>query len=468
MNTLRMKSIFVAASIAAVTVCAAGTPPTVITALPGPVGLSATTTNVLYTHPFCETVAGTRKISTLGGGDFAVLPDQFAGPNQNLTCAENYLATSPGLGGFPAGVTYVFAVVNQGTASEARVILREPGGTVFATLPAGFAPVNHAYVSFDTVGSFGFALLVTGQSGIIGYNSAGGIAFSYTASLPGAYALEGASVMPLNYVGCPGCLFVTVSNPGTNGAILVAAPGASTLSVWTTDAPSEPESIQFVPFQACSFNVNNVGYSYFVSGYNALSPGTSPASAILAYTPAQLAPFAGQLLVPDEFTGIIWAYSGPTTRTVFSNTGYQLEGAQIVQCSPGTGCPATQGYWKFHTFPASMFVGGNFTLGTFSYTATDLVNILETPPKQGNAILILAHQLIAAIANVDAGAQVTPAAATAIAQAELLFINNPTLSFASYLSSSSTLGSQMTTLSNTLDDYNSAVGLNCSEGSGLQ
>jgi len=115
-----------------------------------------------------------------------------------------------------------------------------------------------------------------------------------------------------------------------------------------------------------------------------------------------------------------------------------------------------------------MFVGGNFTLGTFSYTATDLVNILETPPKQGNAILILAHQLIAAIANVDAGAQVTPAAATAIAQAELLFINNPTLSFASYLSSSSTLGSQMTTLSNTLDDYNSAVGLNCSEGSGLQ
>lgn len=171
--------------------------------------------------------------------------------------------------------------------------------------------------------------------------------------------------------------------------------------------------------------------------------------------------------MPDEYTGIIWAYSGPNTRTIFSDTGYQLEGAQIVECSPGTGCPATQGYWKHHTFPSSMFVGGKFTLGTFSYTASDLVNVLNSPPKQGDATLILAHQLIAAIANVNAGAQVTSAGATAIAQAELLFINNPSISFTTYVSASSTLGSQMVALSNTLDNYNSAVGLNCSEGSGL-
>jgi len=460
-----------------ISVCSAATAPAVISTGPngiGPVGLVATTSEVLYSHPFCQTVTNGRTINNLSGSLFATLPDQIAGSNPDRTCAENYFAISPGLGGFSAGAVYVSAVVNQNPAnpsSGTNVILREPGNTLFATLPAGFAPTNHAYVSFDTVGTFGFALIVTGNAGVIGYNSSGGVLFQYINPVSSiTYALEGATVAPLSFAACPGCLMVTASIPGSStGAILVVPPGTpsgSALTVWSTDVPAEPESIQFVPAQACTFN----GFQYFVSGYNT-PPGlgvNTTTGAVLAYTPAQLASYVGQFLIPDEVTGNIYAYSGPNTRTVFSSTNYQLEGASIVQCGPATGCPATQGFWKHHAFPSSMFDStGHIQLGTGSYTASQLVDLLNTPPKGGDATLILGHQLIAAIANVNAGAQVTTQAAQAIAQAESLLTSN-NLSLTSFVAASSTLGQQMTALADILDNYNSAVGLHCQEGSGLK
>jgi hypothetical protein len=83
-------------------------------------------------------------------------------------------------------------------------------------------------------------------------------------------------------------------------------------------------------------------------------------------------------------------------------------------------------------------------------------------------VLILGHQLIAALANVAAGAQVTPAAALAIAKAQALF-TSAGLNLSSFVAaSSSPLGTEMVNLSDQLDNYNRAVGLNCTEGSGLQ
>lgn len=105
-------------------------------------------------------------------------------------------------------------------------------------------------------------------------------------------------------------------------------------------------------------------------------------------------------------------------------------------------------------------------IGTDSYTASQLVAILNTPPKGGNAVLILGHQLIAALANAAAGAQVPSSVAIAIYQAEMLYtVNN--LSLSSTVADSSNLGQQLTALSNVLDSYNSATGLNCQEASGL-
>src|SRR5713101_2765708 len=65
-------------------------------------------------------------------------------------------------------------------------------------------------------------------------------------------------------------------------------------------------------------------------------------------------------------------------------------GATTTTCAP-----LTQGYWKTHQSVWFAKVKG-LTLGTTFYTDAQLLTILNTPPK-GDASLILADQLIAAL-----------------------------------------------------------------------
>jgi hypothetical protein len=112
-----------------------------------------------------------------------------------------------------------------------------------------------------------------------------------------------------------------------------------------------------------------------------------------------------------------------------------------------------------------MFIGGAASIGCKTYTAQTLVDILNTSNGGGNAVTILGHQLIGAIANYDAGGKQTPAATAAIGAAiALLCANNIDLS-TSFVQAGTTLGQQMTALADTLDAYNSS-GSNC-EGTGL-
>jgi hypothetical protein len=112
-----------------------------------------------------------------------------------------------------------------------------------------------------------------------------------------------------------------------------------------------------------------------------------------------------------------------------------------------------------------MFVNGSASIGCKNYTAADLLTILNTNAGGGNAVIILAHQLIAAIANYDAGAKQTPEATAAIGAAiALLCANNINLA-SSVVQASTDLGQQMTALADTLDAYNSSAP-DC-EGTGL-
>jgi hypothetical protein len=82
------------------------------------------------------------------------------------------------------------------------------------------------------------------------------------------------------------------------------------------------------------------------------------------------------------------------------------------------GCTYTQGFWRTHpdAWPVS-----SLTLGTVSYTQSQLLQILGQP-AQGNGLVILAHQLIAAKLNIANGAD--PAdAAQAIADADAMIGN---------------------------------------------
>jgi hypothetical protein len=440
----------------------------------GPNGIGVTSGELLYTQPYC---AGkqTRGIYAMN------LPLSSTAPNSTMVapipeegvCSENYLAISPGLGGFTAGDTFATGVSTTAPANEA--VFRN-GNTLFVNgLPASN---NHAGVTFDTAGTFGFSLIVTLEGSARGYNSAGALQFTYNA--PAAYVLEGATVAPLTYGACPGCLYITgelasnVNNPNPTGAgeIFVVTPGTpsgSTITPLIASPGPEPEGIVFVGSNLdCSLD----GYSYFVSGYGTgadIDNAQSTSGAILAYTPASLASFAGQFLVPNEGSvgkpGSISSYSPLTNSfTTFSTTAYQLEGSAILPCL-GNGCPATFGFWKNHAFPAAMLVNGVTQIGPYSYNATQLLAILNQNNAGGNAVTILGHQLIAAIANYDAGGSQNAAASAAIGSAiALLDSANINLS-TSFVQAGTALGGEFTALADTLNTYNSSAP-SC-EGNGL-
>jgi hypothetical protein len=469
---------FACAAMFGAVLATAQTPAIITATAPGntgaaPIGIAATTSELLFTQPFCAGFQ-TRGIYS---SDVVSTSALLSAIPEEGTCAENYLAISPGLGGFTAGDTFVTGV---STINPANTEVFKNGSIKF------IEPIpnskDHAGITFDAAGTFGFALIVTAEGSVTGYDSTGTAQFTYPTPVGTDYVLEGAAVAPLTYGPCPGCLYVTAvlasnvdnSHPSGDGAIFFVNPGTVTgtpMTLWsTTPGVVEPEGLVFVENNlSCSLaGAHGAAYSYFVSGYATGSQEDNPLAtngAILAYTPAQLAPFAGQILVPDEL-GKIVAFSGPGVSTTFSDTGYQLEGSTIVSCpSGGTGCPATFGFWKHHPFPPSMFVGGTTSIGCMNYSAATLVAILNTNAGGGNAVIILAHQLIAAIANYDAGGTQTPAATAAIGSALALLCANHINMSTSFVQAGTTLGQQMTALANVLDTYNSSAP-SC-EGSGL-
>jgi hypothetical protein len=109
------------------------------------------------------------------------------------------------------------------------------------------------------------------------------------------------------------------------------------------------------------------------------------------------------------------------------------------------GCTLTQGYWKTHpeAWPVT-----SLTLGTVTYTQAQLLSILNQP-VQGNGLIALAHQLIAAKLNALSGA--TPS--SAITQADTLIgslVVPP-------VGSGSLAPSATSTLVGALDSYNSGT-----------
>jgi hypothetical protein len=111
-------------------------------------------------------------------------------------------------------------------------------------------------------------------------------------------------------------------------------------------------------------------------------------------------------------------------------------------------CTYTQGYWKTHEdqWPVT-----SLTLGTVSYTQAQLLDILDRS-VQGNGLVSLAHQLIAAKLNVANGAFPDDIAQTILdADALIGSLVVPPIG-SGYLSPSST-----SALTEMLDDYNNGI-----------
>jgi hypothetical protein len=471
--------------------------PTVINPSSGtiaPNGIGVTPNNLYFSQPYCTGAAGQARgvysaTNLTPGSPAWTATIGLVDSITDSACAENYFFISPGLGGFPAGS--IFTTNPNGVANEDQVL---KDGAIFIPAVPDSAP-GHAGLTFDTVGTFNYDLIVTTPSGITFYNSAGAIQSAMTVAAPTGVYLETATVAPSSLnPGCAGCLYVTSTNPGHNGIIYTVTPGSTTLTLAVTAPGAEPEGILFVPPLACKLTGTN--FTYFVSAYasgSEIDNNNATNGSLLAYSQLQTSS-AGKALVPFE-SGSIYSYDGVSTFTLFdtplvpvTNAGYQLEGASMTACTPAAGgCPATQGFWKHHAMATPTLVIGGVT-----YTNAQLVTLLDTAPKGGDATLILVHQLIAALANEAAGAKHAGimedgmSVDTAIADAQLLLASglpqggfpgtNPAgvifpinllHSTGTFVQSGTTLGGYFTTLSNVLNDYNSAVGLHCSEGSGL-
>ena len=113
----------------------------------------------------------------------------------------------------------------------------------------------------------------------------------------------------------------------------------------------------------------------------------------------------------------------------------------------GEGCTYTQGYWKNKGRDAAAEF--DFDGGT-----DNGLDILKTPPKRGNAYIILAHQYIAAALNVQNGASMPGDVQSAFDAATAYFANadmNDPLDGGNYTKD------EITDLAEILDQYNNGV-----------
>jgi len=139
----------------------------------------------------------------------------------------------------------------------------------------------------------------------------------------------------------------------------------------------------------------------------------------------------------------------------------QFGGGEIRgNIGPANNCALGQGFWKNHSEDWPV---GSLVLGSQTYTAAELLDILGTPPggkKGADASVILAHQLIATKLSLNNHTDAT-SVGLAITQADILLAG-----FAGKLPfgvhPSTAAGQLMTATADVLDSFNSrASATNC-------
>ncbi|MEK7993829.1 MAG: carboxypeptidase-like regulatory domain-containing protein, partial [Planctomycetota bacterium] len=118
---------------------------------------------------------------------------------------------------------------------------------------------------------------------------------------------------------------------------------------------------------------------------------------------------------------------------------------------PPNACPVSQGFWKNH---AEFWPVNSLTLGSQSYTQQELGVLLGTP-TQGDASLILGHQLIAAKLNIAWGSDPGPIEGTLSSAGSLLSGYLGKLPY--NVRTSSTQGKKMVSDAQVLDGYNNML-----------
>ena len=147
-----------------------------------------------------------------------------------------------------------------------------------------------------------------------------------------------------------------------------------------------------------------------------------------------------------------WSWPAETGDGAFGLVRY--DGDTCGSQTP-TICPRTQGYWQANpdAWPVS-----SLTLGSQTYTKNQLLALLSSPAR-GDASVVLAQQMIAALLNIANGVDSTPVAGT-LAHADGLFT-----SFSGKLpygvKPSSVMGQAMVVDAVLLDQFNKSAATDC-------
>jgi YVTN family beta-propeller protein len=225
--------------------------------VPHPVSLAATTSELLATEWGNASIV---RISTEGAvSNFATVP--LLDPNSSV----NSIAISPGFGGFTRNAVfeiqgpYVVSISPNGAHVQEFVQLPDvPAGT---SVPSG--------ITFDTVGAFGYQLIVTAEDSIVDTVASNGTVtniIDYGEVCP-SQCLFGPTVAPLNFapsfpyddVG-PTSLGgdVFVGQAGSYGSVLAISPQGYEVDFGNWSGSS---SVAFAPPTLCGFG--NTGDPYF-------------------------------------------------------------------------------------------------------------------------------------------------------------------------------------------------------------
>lgn len=204
-------------------------------------------------------------------------------------------------------------------------------------------------------------------------------------------------------------------------------------------------------FCKASFSGNASGFNYSVKPYMSK---TVTVGDIIFDTPGASSPCENIPLACN--TTYVFRAFGHATSTLTRSDWSNTTSCTTLPCTGDPGCTYTQGYWKTH---GPIPTGNNsnvwpvmgLTLGTVAYTDLEMLAIFNQP-AQGNGLISLAHQLMAAKLNIANGADGS-AVASAIAAADALIgsLVVPPIGTGSLPSS------QTSALTSTLDNYNQGL-----------
>jgi hypothetical protein len=200
---------------------------------------------------------------------------------------------------------------------------------------------------------------------------------------------------------------------------------------------------------SCTYNVGLASYRVF--GLNASGKPVISDQVIFDWETISIGPGQTvelQVELPECKSQIDLFYG----RVLLTNPAY---GTRLIRAIVSDGplcdrenCTLTQGFWKTH---ADAWPITSMMLGTREYSQDELLAILNTP-VQGNGLIALAYQLIAAKLNIAQGASPT-AVLNAIVQADALINGSVIPPVGSGFADPSTTSSLVTKL----DNYNNGV-----------